>query len=89
MISGGVVKAMSEESESKQASQALKFLKLFQQVGRSFIGLFLLEIGWTLLLVLATKLTDEEHGPPAIGGLPLANLWIYGAFSHPRILGIL
>jgi hypothetical protein len=33
---------MSQGIESKQASQAVDFLKLFQQVGRSFIGLFLI-----------------------------------------------
>jgi hypothetical protein len=60
---------MPEEPESKQSSQALELFKLFQQVGHSFLGLVILEIGWTFVLVLASKLTGEEHGPPAIGGL--------------------
>jgi hypothetical protein len=71
-------KAMPEEPESKQSSQALELFKLFQQVGHSFLGLVILEIGWTFVLVLASKLTGEEHGPPAIGGLLLTHLWIYG-----------
>ena len=70
---------MSEDSESKQSSQAIEFLKLFQQLGRSFLGLLLLEIGWTLFLVLATKLTGEEQGPPTLGTLPFTQIWVYGA----------
>ena len=69
---------MSEEdSESKPSSQAIEFLKLFQQFGRSFLGLLLLEIGWTL--VLATKLAGEEHGPPMLGPVPFTRIWVYGA----------
>jgi heme/copper-type cytochrome/quinol oxidase subunit 2 len=45
-------------------------------------GLFLLEIGWTLILVMATKLTGEEQGapkgPPKIGETPLTTWWIIG-----------
>jgi hypothetical protein len=70
---------MPEESKSEPSSQAVEYLKLFQQVGRSFVGLFLLEIGWTLVLVLATKLVGEEHGPPSIGKLPFTQIWLYGA----------
>src|SRR5262249_286341 len=69
---------MAEESESPKSSQAVELLKLFQQVGRSFAGLFLLQIGWIMILVLAAKLTGEEHGPPALGKLHFTTLWIYG-----------
>jgi hypothetical protein len=66
-----------DESTSKLLAQATDLFTLFQQVGRSGAGLILLEIGWTLILVLATKLTGEE-GSPAIAEVALTTWWLIG-----------
>jgi hypothetical protein len=70
---------MAEESGPRPISQTLELMSLFQRFGKTFLGLLLIEIGWTAVLVLATKLTDSEHGAPSIGQVSFIRLWIYGA----------
>jgi hypothetical protein len=70
---------VAEDASSKQASQTVEYLKLFQQIGRTFLGLLLIEIGWTVFLVLATKLTGSESGAPTIGTFSFVAVWVYGA----------
>jgi hypothetical protein len=70
---------MTEEKEqdSRPFSQVTGFVQLFQLFGRSSAGLLLLEAGWTVILVLVTKLTGEEE-PPEIAGVPLTAWWVAG-----------
>jgi hypothetical protein len=83
---------LAEESDLMSSSHARDYLRLFRQEGRSLAGLVLLEIGWVLLLVLASKLTGAngegtaEHGGaarPAIWSLPLnfLEIWAIGGLS--------
>jgi hypothetical protein len=50
---------MAEESDEKVELKISELLHLFQRFGRSVLGLLLLEIGWTVLLVMASKLVPE------------------------------
>ena len=84
---------MAESPEIKSGSEALKWVLLFQRVGRSFAGLLLLEIGWVLLLALAAKLTQEGETPVLgipgflrlkrplldIANVPETTVWVVGA----------
>jgi hypothetical protein len=70
---------MAEESESKSISQVLDILKLFQRFGRSFTGLLLLELGWTLILTLAAKLAGEKAEAPKIQHVPFTVIWLIGS----------
>jgi hypothetical protein len=70
---------MAEESESKSTSQILEILKLFQRFGRSFTGLLLLELAWTLILTLAAKLAGEKAEAPKIGHVPFTVIWLIGS----------
>src|SRR5438105_3457520 len=57
--------------EAKWASELFNFLKLFQRVGRSFVGLVLLEVGWTAIVAIVPKVT-------LAGGMSGVTLpWIY------------
>jgi hypothetical protein len=49
--------------DAKYASEAFEFLRLFQRIGRSLTGLVFLELGWTLLTVLATRLAGTSGTP--------------------------
>ena len=51
---------MSEKSNSKYASEAFELFRLFNQVGKSFFGLLLLEIRWLFVLWLTTKLIPDN-----------------------------
>jgi hypothetical protein len=72
---------MAEDSAPKYSSQAIEAINLFERRGRSFFGLLLLEIAWTLLFLLASKLSADSKGVPTLGftGLPLVNVWTAGA----------
>lgn len=83
---------MAEESETQSGFNAREYLRLFRQEGRSLAGLVLLEIGWVLLLVLASKLTGAagegaaEHGKvaqPSVWSVPLnfLEIWAIGGLS--------
>ncbi|HEY7303494.1 MAG TPA: hypothetical protein VH601_05245 [Bryobacteraceae bacterium] len=84
---------MAEEPELPSGSHALEYLRLFRQEGRSLAGLVLLEIGWVLLLVLASKLTGaagespaaghENAGRPAIWSVPInfLEIWAIGGLA--------
>jgi hypothetical protein len=70
---------MPEELEGQYASQTVAYLTLFQRVGRSFLGLLLLELGWALVMVLVGKISGDEKTAPRIGSIPLTIIWAYGA----------
>jgi hypothetical protein len=50
---------MAEDSDEKVELKVSELVHLFQRFGRSVLGLLLLEIGWTVLLVMASKLVPE------------------------------
>ena len=67
---------MAEESDVMSGSHAREYLRLFRQEGRSLAGLVLLEIGWVLLLVLASKLTSgASEGTAGHGNAAPPTLW--------------
>lgn len=56
---------MSEDKNSgKWASEVFDFIRLFKRTGSSFFGLFLLELGWILLLMLISRLYPVGDNPP-------------------------
>jgi hypothetical protein len=70
---------VSDENATKLDSKMVELLKLLQRFGQSVTGLLILEIGWTSLLVLASKLVRESDGIQRIGNIPLDIVWLYGA----------
>lgn len=85
---------MAGEQDARYASEVQQFLALFQAVGTSVAGLLILEIGWTLVLILASSLNgDQGHGPtvtvPWLTGLvppraalydvPSSTVWVVGS----------
>ncbi len=76
---------MSEEIDTKYASEVERFIDLFQVFGRSLAGLLLLEIGWTLVLVLAARLATDQANTPRMQvgsvGITLSSLWVVGALA--------
>lgn len=83
---------MSEEPDLMSSLPAREYLRLFRQEGRSLAGLVLLEIGWVLLLLLASKLaagaggTAAEHGAPGravLWSVPLnfLEVWAIGSLA--------
>lgn len=78
---------MAEESELLSGSHAREYLKLFRQEGRSLAGLVLLEIGWVLLLVLASKLTGAPRRGHSGTRQSGASGRLVGANQFPRDLG--
>jgi len=59
-------KAASHEPEGKWAIEAFDFLRLFRRIGRSFLGLLFLEIGWTAYILLLNKIIGGNPNPAAI-----------------------
>src|SRR5919198_2335240 len=57
---------MGDKPESKWAVEAFDFLRLFRRVGRSFVGLLFLAIGWTLYMILVGKVVGEQPNPYVI-----------------------
>jgi len=86
---------MTETSEGKSSFEVLKWLLVFQRISKSFTGLLLLEIGWVVLLTLASKLTEEGSTPVLgvpgflrlkrpfleISNVPETTIWVVGALS--------
>lgn len=58
---------MSDENQNgKWAGEVYDFIRIFKQNGNSVLGLFLLELGWILFLILVTKLSPSgDNQPPA------------------------
>jgi hypothetical protein len=72
---------MAEKSDSKDDLKIVEFVKLLQRFGQSVIGLIILQIGWTTLLVLASKLGESSTGPPSVAGVSFGAIWVYGAVA--------
>jgi hypothetical protein len=53
----------SEATGAKWAAEAFAFVRFFQRVANQLWGLILLELGWALVLVLASKLTPQDSPP--------------------------
>ena len=74
---------MPEELNDKLELKVTELLILFERFGRSALGLFLLEIGWTFLLLMASKLASEGGrevsllGTWKAGAIVIAVFWAF------------
>ena len=90
-----------EKATGKWAAEAYDLFKLFSRTGRTFYGLIVLLLGWTLLILLLGKLPAEATKPtiaipwPQSGWsftnytIPVQNLFVPGASpSMPVVVHI-
>src|SRR6266404_9475379 len=74
--------------EGTWAIEAFDFLRLFRRVGKSFLGLLLLQIGWTVYILLLDKIIGANPDPAstAIPLWPRSALRLPLAFSSNTFL---
>lgn len=77
---------MAEKKGGQWASEVYDFLQLFKRVNKSFSGLFLIELGWLLFLLLLSRLIPTGDPPiipslnlPVLGETSIKDLYLPGA----------
>jgi hypothetical protein len=84
------------ETQTKWASEAFEFLRLFRRIGDTFFGLGLLQVAWALLILLLSKLLPPSS--PAItfanvltgadATIRLTTLYVYGSLAVFLLWGV-
>jgi hypothetical protein len=83
--------ASDEETDSKKegkatgkwAAEAYDLLRLFSRTGRTFYGLIVLLLGWTLLVILLGKLPAEANKLPEIAIPWPQSGWQFTSYAIP------